>query len=144
MSLSPQRDHRFYIHLWIRCLSIDTQRNTRTHISIFKHAASAWRHDTTTLEPKYIQGHSGIASQQMRSSLFHLLAPFNPFTFNLPSFIPNHSYNLKLQLSTCKFLFKYEPSIMYERLCICFCTRLEGPGHLDSLKVISASLRAES
>lgn len=128
MSLCPQRGHH-YIHLWIHCISIDAR--THTHTSIFKHAASAWRHDTTTPEPKYIQGHSGIASQLMETSLFHLLAPF---IFQLVSFL-------------CVFLYKYvchSSYIAYAYFCMCFLNKLEGPGHLESLKVISGYLRAES
>lgn len=45
------------------------------HTSIFKHAASAWRHDTARSEPKYMKGHLGIASHHIQSYLFHLLAP---------------------------------------------------------------------
>lgn len=128
MSLCPQRGHH-YIHLWIHCISIDAR--THTHTSIFKHAASAWRHDTTTPEPKYIQGHSGIASQLMETSLFHLLVPF---IFQLVGFL-------------CVFLYKYvchSSYIAYAYFCMCFLNKLEGPGHLESLKVISGYLRAES
>lgn len=128
MSLCPQRGHH-YIHLWIHCISIDAR--THTHTSIFKHAASAWRHDTTTPESKYIQGHSGIASQLMENSLFHLLAPF---IFQLVSFL-------------CVFLYKYvchSSCIAYAYFCMCFLNKLEGPGHLESLKVISGYLPAES
>ena len=42
-----------------------THTHTHALTSIFKHAASAWRHDTTTSESKYIQGHSRIASHHM-------------------------------------------------------------------------------
>lgn len=80
--LRPQRGQQFHIHLWLSCLSI----HTHTHTSIFKHAASAWRHDTTTSEPKYIEGHSEIASGHMRWSRFLLLLPLHPpFTCSAPT-----------------------------------------------------------
>lgn len=65
MSLCPPRGHHLYIHLWISCLS--ARARTHAHTSIFKHAASAWRRDTT-LEPKHIEGHSEIASDHTQGS----------------------------------------------------------------------------
>lgn len=75
MSLCPQRGHHLYIHLWISCLS--ARARTHAHISIFKHAASAWRRDTT-LEPKHIEGHSEIASEHTQGSGFLSLEPLHP------------------------------------------------------------------
>lgn len=134
VSLSSERPP--FLHPSVDTLSQHRHTHTcahkhkQTHTSIFKHAASAWRHDTTAPEPKYIQGHSGIAFNHMQWSRFHLLAHFIlsllilmlPQTAALCTHMPLHS----------------SPAL---RVC---CTRLEGPRHLDSLKVISASLRAES
>lgn len=83
MSLCPPRGHHLYIHLWISRISIDTY--TQAHASIFRHAASAWRRDTTTPEPKNTEGHWGAASHNMQSSSLHLLAFPYSSTLNLNS-----------------------------------------------------------
>lgn len=133
MSLCPQRGHHFYIHLWMCCLSTGTQ----THTSIFKRAASAWRHDTTTSEQEYIQGHSGKACYNIPSSQ---LLVFYAQSSTFYSYYLTSDWNY-VHWNTCPCLFS---SIRYVCHC-CFCyTRLEGSVCLGSLKVISASLRAES
>lgn len=59
-----------------------TRTHAHTHASIFKHAASAWRHDTTP-EPKHIEGHSEIAPGHTRWSRFPLWSPFIPLLFGV-------------------------------------------------------------
>lgn len=70
----------------------------------------------------------------MQTPFFHFLHTLN---FNL-NFVLSVCISLSLFLSLCMMMF------VYAYLCLCFLTKLKGLEHVDSLKVILASLRAES
>lgn len=98
--------------------------HTNTRASIFKRAASARRHDTTASEPKYIQGHSGIASSPPH--VISSLLPFGTlhlFTFNpslpQPMVLLQILHHIRLSFlvftDTCVFLWGSEGSRMFRQ-----------------------------
>lgn len=84
--------------------------HTQTHTSIFRHAASAWRCDTTTSVPKNIQGHCDAASHHMQSSLFSRLHSkmWNPNLLCLPESFNKPNWGLCMWTSVRVFSHRAE------------------------------------